>query len=172
MNQVATVERAKAALEPPTGHVEDFDFLVGVWRVHHRQLVGRLVGSTTWREFGGVSTAWKIMGGLGNLDDNIIELPTGAYRAASLRTFDPVRRVWSIFWVDSRIARIDPPQVGGFDGPRGVFYGEDLHEGTPVAVRYIWTIEDADHCRWEQAFSTDGGLSWETNWMNWFERTA
>jgi hypothetical protein len=30
-----------------------FDFLIGDWRVAHRRLKERLVGSTTWEEFGG-----------------------------------------------------------------------------------------------------------------------
>jgi hypothetical protein len=27
-------------------------------------------------------------------------------------------------------------------------------------------------CRWEQAYSTDGGRSWETNWIMEFTRQA
>jgi hypothetical protein len=170
MSQAVMTKAAKFTLQPPTGHIEDFDFLMGEWRVRHKRLVARLVGSTTWQEFEGQLTAWKILGGLGNLDDCVINLPAGAYPAATLRTFDPERGLWSLFWVDSRINRIDAPQVGGFDGPIGTFYGEDVHEGRPVGVRYAWTLEDDDHCRWEQAFTTDNGASWETNWIMRLER--
>ncbi|HJQ37589.1 MAG TPA: DUF1579 domain-containing protein, partial [Thermoanaerobaculia bacterium] len=48
----------------------------------------------------------------------------------------------------------------------GHFEGDDHHEGTPVRVRFTWTQEP----RWEQAFSTDGGATWETNWIMRFTR--
>jgi hypothetical protein len=39
----------------------------------------------------------------------------------------------------------------------------------PVRVRFTWTRVDADHARWEQAFSVDGD-AWETNWTMDFHR--
>src|SRR5262245_4439422 len=53
--------------------VHDFDFLPGSWHIHHTQLVDRLAGSTTWREFEGTSVARPTMAGAGNIDDNVIE---------------------------------------------------------------------------------------------------
>jgi hypothetical protein len=101
MSETLTRAEAPSLVEPPTGHIDDFNFFIGDWKTRHHQLVGRLVGSTTWRDFGGVSQVRKIMGGQGNLDDNILDLPTGAYRAATVRTFDPASRHWSIYWIDA-----------------------------------------------------------------------
>ena len=56
-------------------------------------------------------------------------------------------------------------QVGGFDGDRGEFYGDDTHEGVAIRVRYIWSEITPSSARWDQAFSTDRGRSWETNWI-------
>jgi len=39
-------------------------------------------------------------------------------------------------------------------------------------VVYRWSDITADSCRWEQAFSADGGVSWETNWTMQFSRTS
>jgi hypothetical protein len=33
-------------------------------------------------------------------------------------------------------------------------------------------VHDADAARWEQAFSDDGGATWETNWTMDFARVA
>ncbi len=68
--------------------VRDFDFLAGKWRVRHRKLVDRLAGSTEWREFTGASESFHVMGRTALVDDNFLDDPTGAYRAASLRHFD------------------------------------------------------------------------------------
>jgi hypothetical protein len=86
---------APPTIEPGPA-VHDFDFYIGSWRVHHRRLVERLAGSDDWEAFEGSSTAWPILDGAGNIDDNVLELPAGTYRAISLRTFDPATDRWSI----------------------------------------------------------------------------
>jgi hypothetical protein len=147
--------------------VHDFDFYMGSWRVHHRRLKDRLAGSTAWEEFEGTSTAWPILDGAGNLDDNIIELPAGTYRAISLRSFDPETQQWSIWWLDGRypLGPLDPPVRGGFKDGIGTFLAEDTFKGKPIIVRFIWSDITPTSTRWEQAFSPDDGETWEVNWV-------
>jgi hypothetical protein len=157
-----------AAARPDTAGdpVHDFDFYVGSWRIHHTQLVERLAGSTTWREFDGTSVAYPTMGGAGNMDDNVLEHPNGTYRAVSIRAFDPESRQWAIWWLDGRNPhRIEPPVLGWFENGIGTFIGEDTFNGIPILVRFRWSDITATTCRWEQAFSTDGGQTWEVNWI-------
>ena len=61
---------------------------------------------------------------------------------------------------------------GVFDGPEGVFRGEDSHEGRPVLVTFRWDRRDPSRPVWQQAFSADGGRSWETNWFMYFRRAG
>ena len=56
-----------------------------------------------------------------------------------------------------------------FVNERGEFYGEDVEDGRPIKVRYSWVKRDADHARWEQAYSFDN-TTWETNWISEFVR--
>ena len=161
----------------PTGAdaaVHDFDFLAGTWRVQHRRLKDRLAGSDEWQEFGGTSVGRLILDGAGNVDDNVLELPDGTYRAATLRSYDPATRRWSIWWLDGRYPRgpLDPPMVGAFSDGVGTFFANDTFQGGPIVVRFIWSeITDAS-ARWEQAFSPDGGVTWEVNWLMTFTRVA
>ena len=149
----------------------DFDFFIGKWRVHHRRLKERLAHSNDWEEFEGTSTVQKILGGLGNMDDNVIELPSGTYRAATIRTYDPAKQRWTIWWIDSRDpGHLDPPVVGRFEKGAGTFYAEDEFKGKPIRVRYLWNASPKTP-HWEQAFSDDGGKTWETNWTMDFTRT-
>lgn len=143
----------------------DFDFLVGRWRVSHRRLRTRLKGDTQWDEFGGTAQLWPILGGLGNIDDNVIDAPSGSYRAATLRTYDPVEGIWSIWWFDGRWPQnADVPMRGRFDDGVGLFFCDDMLEGRPIKIRFVWTTGQPNP-RWEQAFSQDGGATWETNWV-------
>lgn len=75
--------------------LNDFDFLVGDWIVHHHKLQQRLANCQSWWDFDGTCSFWKILGGLGNVDDNVIDRPTGSYGGASVRLFDRVRFTWS-----------------------------------------------------------------------------
>jgi hypothetical protein len=144
---------------------QDFDFFMGRWTVHNRRLTERLAGSDEWEEFESTSVAHPILGGLGN-EDEFRTRHAGGFIGMSFRFFDPVRRRWSIYWADSRRpGELDPPVFGTFSGDIGVFEGEDEFEGRPIKVRFIWSGTRTRTPRWEQAFSADGGETWETNWV-------
>ena len=114
----------------------------------------------------GTSVAWPLLGGAGNVDDNVLELPVGTYRAITLRSYDPVDDRWSIWWLDGRNpGTLDPPVVGGFVDGVGTFIGPDTFDGRPILVRFRWSGITDRTCRWEQAFSTDDGATWEVNWV-------
>ncbi len=149
----------------------DFDFLFGRWNVAHRRLRARLCGDDRWEAFTGTMEAWPMLGGLGNVDDNWLDLPAGAYRAATLRTFDPASGMWSIWWIDGRNPRtLDVPVRGWFEDGTGLFCAEDTHEGRPIRVRFVWSDITAHSAKWSQAFSPDAGETWEVNWEMEFTR--
>jgi hypothetical protein len=149
----------------------DFDFLFGRWAVRNRRLKERLQGRTEWEEFPSTCRARPILGGLGNLDEFTLDPPSGQVLAVTVRLYDPGSREWSIYWAASTgCGRFDPPMVGRFDGPRGEFFSHEVFGGRHIFSRFIWTVEGPDACRWEQAYSADGGKSWETNWIMEFTR--
>ena len=149
------------------GNAADFDFLIGNWRVQHRRLQTRLAGCTSWDTFEGSTSVQKVLGGQANIDDNWLNLPGGAYRALTLRSFDAGSGLWSIWWLDGRLpGQLDVPMVGRFEAWLGSFFAEDKLNGQDIRVRFLWTPRsDLGHPRWEQAFSIDGGGSWESNWV-------
>jgi hypothetical protein len=154
-------------------HANDWAWLRGDWKVWHRRLKERLQGDTTWEEFAGRSAVWLVMDGLGTIDDNIVELPGGAYRGLGIRAFDAAVGKWSIWWLDGRNpTHIDPPVRGGFEGDTGTFIGHDTFKGRPIVMRFRWRDIHGARPWWEQAFSPDDGASWEVNWRNWFTRTS
>lgn len=155
----------------PSG-VNDFEFLVGRWRVHHRRLKERLTNSHEWVQFEGTSVTQPLLGGYGNIDDNVLELPGDPYRAVTLRSFDAKTSQWSIWWLDSRSPNgpLDPPVRGSFKGGVGTFYADDTFNNQPIRVRFIWSRVTRASCHWEQAFSPNEGKSWETNWEMDFVR--
>lgn len=149
----------------------DFDFFIGDWRVRHRRLKRRLAGCDEWVEFDGTCHVRRLLGGAGNCDDNLLAMPEGAYRAVTLRSFDAVTGLWSIWWLDGRFPhRLDPPMIGGFDAGTGMFYADDTFNGMPIRILFLWHTGARDAPRWEQAFSADGGATWETNWIMDFTR--
>lgn len=149
----------------------DFDFIIGDWVVHHRRLNARLMGSTDWTEFSGRSSTRKILGGFGNVEDNILAFHDGEVLAAAFRSFDPQTKTWSIWWLDGRAPhRLDVPVVGRFSGPIGIFFADDTLDGQAIKVRFRWQANPGGNPVWEQAFSNTGGVTWETNWVMVFQR--
>lgn len=150
-----------------------FDTRPGRWTAHHRKLKERLAGSRDWIEFDGTQTAWTMMDGYANTDDNVFDVPGGgAYRGVTLRAYDAKTGQWAIWWLDGRnpFGELDPPVKGRFVDGVGTFYADDTLRGKPIRVRFIWSQMSHDAAHWEQAFSADGGKTWETNWVTDFKR--
>jgi hypothetical protein len=152
--------------------LHDFDFLVGNWQVHHRKLKERLANSHTWDEFEGTLSMRKLMDGYANVDDNVFNTPEGAYRGVGLRSYDPKTAQWAIWWLDGRspFGDLDPPVKGHFVNGVGTFYADDTLRGKPIRVRFVWSKITPTTARWEQAYSADGGKTWEINWVMDFKR--
>jgi hypothetical protein len=146
-----------------------FDFQTGRWKAHNRRLRARLRGSTEWDEFEATVVARPILGGQGNEDEYRTSY-AGGFIGMTFRLFNPATRQWSIYWADSRRGVLDPPVIGSFTGDTGTFEGTDAFEGRPIRVRFIWSRVSTAAPRWEQAFSEDGGKTWETNWIMDFTR--
>jgi hypothetical protein len=149
----------------------DFDFEFGRWKVHHRRLKERLVGCLDWEEFEGTSETRPVLGGNGNIEDNVLDFPAGTYRAIAIRSFDVNTRHWAIWWLSANDPhQLDVPVIGKFENGIGTFLAEDLLNAEPVTVRFLWLRTDGPTPRWEQAMSRDKGKTWETNWTMDFER--
>ena len=145
--------------------------MLGDWQVTQRRLNARLVGCTEWTEFQGTSYTRKILGGLGNVEDNVLHFPDGAVRAAAFRSFNVPTQEWAIWWLDGRTPhQLDTPVIGGFSEAVGTFFARDTWEGKPITVRFTWRTNPGKNPVWEQAFSDDEGKSWETNWVMEFVR--
>jgi hypothetical protein len=150
----------------------DFGFFMGRWHVQHRRLRERLKGSTSWEEFEGTSVARPVLGGLGNIDENTMERASGRLEGLTVRLYDPRSGQWSIYWADSVNGGLQTPMIGSFADGRGEFFAHEPFEGKHILCRFIWSDITATACRWEQAFSADGGQTWETNWIMEFTRQA
>lgn len=152
-------------MQNPVSISRDFDFEFGRWHVHHRRLKDRLVGCDDWETFSGQSETRPVLGGNGNVEDNLLDFPAGPYRAIALRAFDVATQTWAIWWLSANDPhRLDVPVIGKFEGGVGAFFAKDILRDAPVDVRFLWLHTDTATPRWEQAMSRDGGKTWETNW--------
>jgi hypothetical protein len=122
----------------------------------------------------GTAKVWPVLGGLGNVEDNLFHRPGGDSRGLATRAYDPASGTWAIWWVDSRAPHgtLDPPVKGKFESGVGNFYSDGDINGKPVRTRYRWSKITADGAQWEQAFSYDAGKTWDTNWIMTFKRAA
>jgi hypothetical protein len=170
--RVADASNASTASPQPTSAEQDgqhgFDFEIGTWRIHLSRLQDRLVGSKTWVEFDGTSVTRKIWDGRANLEEFETDSPTGHIEGLTLRIYNPQAHQWRIYWANSKdpaLGQPIQPMVGEFKDGRGEFYDQELWKGRSVLVRFLWTNMTTGSPHFEQAYSDDGGKSWEVNWI-------
>lgn len=164
----ALAKEEKSAKEVHTAHdgQHDFDFEVGSWKIHLKKLLHPLTGSTTWVEFDGTSVTRKLWNGRSQIEEFETDNPTtGHIEGMTLRLYHPDSRQWYLYWANSKDGVLVVPQIGEFANGRGEFYAQDTLNGKSILVRFIWSEITANSAHFEQAFSADGGKTWETNWI-------
>ena len=151
----------------------DFDSFLGKWQVRHRRLKQRLAGSTQWEEYDGTTHWQSILGGIANFNDSVVNRSTGTYRGMGLRAFDASTNTWTDWYLDGRSpTKVSLDGTGTFVDRVGIFLSDDTFEGKPIKVRGMFTPLSATTMQWEQAFSPDGGKTWETNYVMHHRRIA
>jgi hypothetical protein len=143
----------------------DFDWEIGTWKTHLKRLKGPLTGSTTWVEYDGTTVVRKVWDGRANILELDVTGPAGHIEALSLRLYNPDSRQWSLNFSNSASGTLSTPSIGEFKNGRGEFYDQEIFNGRAIFVRFIISCSTPDSCGFEQAFSDDGGKTWEVNWI-------
>lgn len=143
----------------------DFDFHIGTWKTRLKRLVHPLSGSNEWTEYEGTTIVRKVWNGRGNLVELVADGPAGHFEGLNLRLYNPQSRQWSLNFANARVGTLGLPTIGEFKNGRGEFYNQETLDRRAVFVRFVIIPVDADTIRFEQAFSDDGGTSWEVNWI-------
>ena len=151
----------------PTSSKNDFDFLVGKWKMKNKHLNARLANCKEYTEFESDVVNSKGLEGVGNFDIVRRYFSDGrVYEGRTIRTFDPSTKLWRLYWIDSNGGPIDPPVIGSFENGVGLFFCRDYQVGRPVIVVFRWDKTNPELPVWGQAFSDDNGKTWEWNYSN------
>jgi hypothetical protein len=153
---------------------KDFDWAIGSWKIHLKRLTKPLSGSTTWVEFEGTSVCRKVWDGRANMDEfkAVDPISKSEILGLTLRLYDPKAKQWNLNWVNVNVGKISIPTIGSFKNGRGEFYDMEEYQGRMILVRYIWSNITPNSAHFEQSFSTDGGKTWEVNWITDQERVS
>ena len=146
----------------------DFDFLIGSWNIHLKKRLHPLTSSNEWVEFDGTVVCRTIWNGLAEVEEFNVDSPDkGIFiKGVAVRLYNPKTGQWTIYWANSKNGAFDPQaQVGQFADGHGEFYGQDTLEGKPVYVRWTWSNITSSAPHFEQAYSEDGGRTWQVNWI-------
>jgi hypothetical protein len=172
----ATYQPAPASLPPaaPAPVLPDgaraFDFEFGNWTARIARRLKPLTGSTEWVEYEGSSVVRPWWDGRANIGELRVSGPAGKIEGMSVRLYDPAARQWRIHWASSADGQLGEPMIGGFEDGRGLFYNQEMLGNRAILVRFIFSGISPRSFRIEQAFSADGGKSWETNWISDFTK--
>jgi len=151
---------------------QDFDFHIGVWKTHLKRLQRPLTGSSTWVEYEGTTVVRKVWDGRANLVELDVKGAAGRIEGLSLRLYNPQSRQWSLNFANSASGTLTIPSIGSFKNGRGEFYAQETLNGRAIFVRFVIHDITPNSIRFEQAFSDDGGKTWEVNWIATDTRVA
>lgn len=143
----------------------DFDFEIGTWKTHLRRLLNPLTGSNKWVEYEGTTVVRKVWNGRANLVELTADGPAGRFEGLSLRLYNPQSRQWSLNFANINGGVMTLPTIGEFKNGRGEFFNQETLNGRAIFVRFVISEITPNSCRFEQAFSDDGGKTWEVNWI-------
>jgi hypothetical protein len=143
----------------------DFDFHIGTWKTQLKRRLHPLIGSTTWAEYEGTTVVRKVWNGGANLVELEADGAAGHIQALSLRLYNPQSRQWSLNFSNRAVGTMSPATIGEFKDGRGVFFNQEDLGGRAIFVRFVISDITARSCHFEQAFSDDGGETWEVNWI-------
>ncbi|MBO0930915.1 hypothetical protein [Fibrella aquatilis] len=154
----------------PTSSKHDFDFFVGKWNIHNKKLKSRLSQCTEWEEFESTQEMYLVLNGLGNIDNFLATVKSQAFEGMTVRLFNPITKLWSIYWADSNNGILDPPVIGSFNNRIGYFFTKDIVHSKSILVLFRWDARDQNNPIWSQAFSEDDGKNWEWNWYMYMSK--
>ena len=167
---IATAASGVASTPPAsptsTDGQRDFDWEIGTWHSTVRVLAEPLSDSADqWLQFVGTSTVRPLLDRRANVLEFAVSGPNGRIDALNMRLYEPQAQRWSLTFVNIRDGLLTPAVFGGFHNGVGTFYCDDQLGGRPIKVRFLIFRPSPDEARFEQAFSADGGTTWETNWF-------
>ena len=154
----------------PLDGQHDFDFEIGTWKARLSRLVNPLTGSTKWIDYEGTSIVRKVWNGRANLGELEVDGPSGHIEGLSLRLYNPQSRQWYISWANGSDGILGEAMTGEFKNGRGEFFNQETFNGRAIYVRFVFSDITPTSFRFEQAFSGDGGKTWEVNWKAAFTR--
>ena len=152
--------------------IDDFDFLIGKWKVVNKRLKERLVGNNKWIEFHGELEVRKTLNGYANVDEYKTELNGKELHAVTLRVYNPDEKIWSIYWLDTFTYELLPQVKGGFENNIGEFYGEEMFQGNKVKLKFSWLKTSDKTAHWNQAYFDEIKKEWEINWTMDFTKVS
>jgi hypothetical protein len=156
---------------PPTvGGPHDFDFEFGDWKCHLARRLRPLTGSNEWVQYDGTSIVKPWWNGKANVGELELDGPAGHLEGMSVRVYNPATHQWGVSFANSAVGSLGTAMFGGFQNGRGEFYNQDTLNDRAILVRFIFSDVTAHTFQLEQAFSDDGGKTWEANWIAKFTR--
>src|SRR5262249_21644604 len=128
-----------------------------------------LTGSNEWIEFDGTVVCRSIWNGLAEVEEFNVDSPEKKIfiQGVAVRLYNPQTHQGASYLANPQKSAVDPRAHNRpLSHSRGEFYGQDTTEdGRPVYVRFAWSNITSSAPHFEQAFSADGGRTWEVNWI-------
>ena len=149
----------------------EFDFDFGTWHTHTKRMLHPLSGDQEWTELDGTTVVTPVWGGRANLAEYKATGASATLELLALRVYNPTTHQWSINFATPGGGELSStPGIGAFKDGRIEFYDQERFNDKTILLRFSLFGGAPDGAQSEQAFSVDGGKTWEINWINQYTR--
>ena len=150
--------------QTPTDITGQFDFWVGEWVCTGKSRVAP--GKDEWIDTKATNSITKTLGG------KVVEenFSMNSFIGQSHTVYDQARKIWRQTWVDNSGGYL--VFEGGMDDARLILIEVSKPTETAPNVRQRMVFSDfkGDSFTWEWEGSSDGGKSWNLNWVLNYKR--
>jgi hypothetical protein len=168
---VASAFMLLGAAPAPPGGAHDFDFNFGTWHTHIRRLLHPLSGKNVWVTYDGAVTVRRVWGGAASVEEIEANGPDHL-EFLNVRLYNKASHQWSLNGASSADGTLGTAMFGRFEHGRGVFYDQETFNGRMILDRQTFFDITPESYAFEQAFSDDGGKTWEPNFVAHLSRTS
>jgi hypothetical protein len=165
---IATYEKQAALADG----AHDFDFDLGMWHTHIRRLLHPLRGNSAWVAYDGTVAVRTALGGAANVEEIEANGAPGRIELLNVRLYNTTSHQWSLNGASSASGTLETPMFGEFKNGRGTFYDQEIVDGRTILDRQTFFDITPASYSFEQAYSADGGATWQTNFVAHLTRTS
>ena len=148
---------------PVRDGLHDVDFNLGKWHTSIRRYADPFSAPSHFASLEGTVTVRPVWNGKALLEEIEADGPNGHWQGLTLFLYNPQSGQWSQNYANAAQGHFEAAATIGEQRGRDIeLYSTDTAGGRAILVKGLWSEIEPDSHRYTEAYSDDGGRTWQT----------